>query len=232
MDIRDPEVLAVIERYARRREGDRYSLRRPGVIQMLEERRRAMVRLFADLEWNELAMRHALEVGCGSGGILLELIGMGFAPENLIGLELRPETLAHACRRLPARVQLMAGDASEANIEPLSQDVVLQFTVFSSLLDDCFQHRLAETMWGWVRLGGGVLWYDFTVNNPFNADVRGVPVGRIRSLFPTARITVRRITLAPPLARAVCRAHPMLYPLFNALPLLRTHVLAWIEKSN
>jgi hypothetical protein len=38
------------------------------------------------------------------------------------------------------------------------------------------------------------------------------------------------VTLAPPLARAVCRGHPALYPAFNALPLLRTHALAWIGK--
>jgi hypothetical protein len=38
------------------------------------------------------------------------------------------------------------------------------------------------------------------------------------------------VTLAPPLARAVTRIHPGLYRWFNALPPLRTHVLAWIAK--
>ena len=32
-------------------------------------------------------------------------------------------------------------------------------------------------MWAAVKPGGGVLWYDFTVDNPRNADVRGVPAG-------------------------------------------------------
>ena len=32
-------------------------------------------------------------------------------------------------------------------------------------------------------------------------------------------------------ARAVCRIHPMLYPVFNALPPLRTHVLCWLVKT-
>jgi hypothetical protein len=49
-------------------------------------------------------------------------------------------------------------------------------------------------------------------------------------LFPAGRITHRRVTLAPPLARAVCRLHPALYGVFNSLPLLRTHLLAWIAK--
>jgi hypothetical protein len=85
-------------------------------------------------------------------------------------------------------------------------------------------------MWRWVRPGGAVLWYDFTLDNPRNADVRGVPLARVRALFPVGLVQTRRVTLAPPLARAVCRAHPALYTGFNVLPMLRTHVLAWIGK--
>jgi hypothetical protein len=82
-----------------------------------------------------------------------------------------------------------------------------------------------------ARPGGGVLWYDFTVDNPRNPDVRGMPPARIRALFPEARLESRRVTLAPPLARAVCRLHPGLYTLCNALPPLRTHLLCWLGKS-
>ena len=107
---------------------------------------------------------------------------------------------------------------------------MFQSTVFSSLLDDDFQQRLAAALWRWTKPGGGVLWYDFTVNNPRNRDVRGVPLARVQQLFPQAVMTTRRLTLAPPLARAVCRLHSALYPVFNALPLLRTHVLVWLQK--
>ena len=82
-----------------------------------------------------------------------------------------------------------------------------------------------------VKPGGGVLWYDFTFDNPRNPDVRGVPLSRVRTLFPHATLRVRRVTLAPPLARAVTRVHPALYGWFNALPWLRTHVLCWLAKA-
>ena len=111
-----------------------------------------------------------------------------------------------------------------------SQDIVFVSTVFSSLLDDAFQQRLADAMWRWLKPGGAVLWYDFTVDNPRNPDVRGVPLARVQALFPQGHVQARRVTLAPPLARAVCRVHPALYGVFNALPLLRTHVLAWVAK--
>jgi hypothetical protein len=51
----------------------------------------------------------------------------------------------------------------------------------------------------------------------------------VRALFPQGHVTARRLTLAPPLARLLCKASPRLLPLFD-VPLLRTHVLAWIAK--
>lgn len=224
------EADAVAARYARRGVPDRYSLLQPDVWQTVQERQRAMLRLFARLGWHDLGAKRALEVGCGGGGNLLELLRFGFAPQHLTGIELLPQRLALARRVLPGVTELIAGDACEAHVHARSQDLVLAATVFSSLLDEAFRRRLAATMWHWVKPGGGVLWYDFTLDNPRNPDVRGVPLREVTMLFPHARVRSRRVTLAPPLARALCRIHPGLYGVANAVPLLRTHVLAWLEK--
>ena len=224
------EPDAVVERYARRAASDRYSMLRPDVWQTVQERQRSLLTLFARIGWTDLSSKHLLEVGCGSGGNLLELLRLGFAPQHLSGAELLRERAAQARAALPAAVAVLEGDATRAQIAAGSQDVVFVSTVFSSLLDDAFQQRLADAMWRWVKPGGGVLWYDFTVNNPRNSDVRGVPLARVRALFPHGRVQAHRITLAPPIARAVTRVHPSLYTVFNAVPMLRTHVLAWIAK--
>lgn len=229
---RHDELQAVAERYARRAADDRYSPLRPEVWQWLHERQRAMIGLFHEAGWSDLAALRGVEVGCGSGGNLLELLRLGFAPQHLAGIELLPDRHAQARALLPAATQVWLGDATAAPVEDGSQHLVLQSTVFSSLLDDGVQQRLADAMWRWLRPGGAVLWYDFTVDNPRNRDVRGVPMARVRSLFPQARrVRARRVTLAPPLARAVCRVHPSLYGAFNTVPWLRTHVLAWLEKA-
>ena len=225
------ELDAVRARYARRTPEDpRYSLLNPAALAAWQERQRAIAALFRRLGWHDLSQRRLVEVGCGTGGLLLDALQLGFDPAHLTGLELLVERAARARERLPAALRVLEGDAGAAPIAPASQDVVLQSTVFSSLLDDTAQQTLADAMWRWVRPGGGVLWYDFTVNNPRNPDVRGVPLTRVRALFPQGRIEARRLTLAPPLARALVRLHPSAYTVANALPLLRTHVLAWIAK--
>lgn len=207
---------------------------------MLQERQRGLLRGLAAYAQtcattmlsaaHPMASWSLVEVGCGDGGNLLDLLRWGFLPQHLLGLELLPERMDQARRALSASTALWLGDATQAPVACASQDLVLQATVFSSLLDDHFQQHLARTMWSWLRPGGAVIWYDFTVNNPHNPDVRGVPLRRVQALFPQARITSQRLTLAPPLARAVCRVHPALYAVFNRLPLLRTHVLAWLHK--
>ena len=228
----DSEPRAVARRYARRAASDRYSPLRPENWQSLHERQRAMIDLFHQAGLTDLATLRLAEVGCGSGANLLELQRLGFAPPHLTGLELLPERFAQARAELPAAVTLIEGDACVAPLPGASQDIVLASTVFSSLLDAAFQQRLAAAMWGWLKPGGAVLWYDFTMNNPRNPDVRGVPLSRVRQLFPQGTITHRRVTLAPPLARRVCAWNPALYSVLNTVPWLRTHVLAWIAKPN
>jgi hypothetical protein len=42
-------------------------------------------------------------------------------------------------------------------------------------------------------------------------------------------ISARRVILAPPISRRVVRLHPKMYGVLNALPLLRTHTLCFIQ---
>lgn len=227
-----PEAEAVRARYERRKtsvERDRYSALNGEVWQSMHERQRVMLRFFARRGLVNFDGTRLLEIGCGGGSNLLEFLRLGFRPENLGGIELLEDRVALANRVLPSGI-VRGGDALRVAVEPSSWDIVFQSVVFSSILDLTVQQELAARMWTMLKPGGGILWYDFTFDNPNNPDVRGIPTRRLRALFPEGHPTCWRVTLAPPLARRVCKIHSGLYPAFNAFPFLRTHVLAWIEK--
>ena len=228
------ETARLAERYARRSmmsSDARYSLLNPAVWQGVQERQRALIGLLNRHKPAELKDLRVLEIGCGSGSNLLELLRLGFDPRNLVANELLPERSEVARRNLPDAVALHEGNALELDLPTNSFDIVFQSTVFTSILDDAFQVRLAHRMWGWVRPTGGVLWYDFTFDNPHNPDVRGVPLRRVKALFPHGTIDSISVTLAPPISRLVCRLHPGLYGIVNVLSFLRTHVMCWIGKA-
>jgi SAM-dependent methyltransferase len=222
---RKSELDLIADRYHRRKLiglDNRYFFTNPAVWQGVQEKQRALIDLISSHGY--------LEIGCGNGSNLLELVRLGFSAKNLIANELLPDRVKLAKENLPSLVKVLEGDALSLDIEDESLDIVYQSTVFSSILDEKFQSKLAEKMWAWVKPGGGILWYDFTHNNPSNPDVKGITLKRIRDLFPEGKIDLRRVTLAPPISRRVCKLHPNLYHVFNVFPFLRTHVLCWIGK--
>lgn len=233
MSEQNNEIDEVVRRYERRAPAGkdaRYSALRPEVWMGMQERQRALIALLSRYAPRSLDELRVIEVGCGAGGNLLELITLGFNPENLMGNELLPARVALARRNLPAACGIAAGNALDLQVPEDSFDIVYQSTVFTSLLDSAVRQALAARMWRWVRPGGGVLWYDFIYDNPANPDVRGVPLTEVRQLFPNGSPDIRRVTLAPPISRRACRLHPFLYHVLNVVPALRTHVLCWIAK--
>lgn len=222
-------VEQIQEAYGRRVQADpRYHPLNPAQLHALQERERVLADLLRRHGWSDTASLQVTELGCGAGGNLLGFLRLGCSAERLTGVELLPERLAVARQQLPAALHLLGGDARSAPIAAGSQQLVLMATVLSSVLDDGLQQQLAATAWSWLQPGGAILGYDFAVDNPANPDVRGVSLARWRQLFPQAvDIDVRRLTLAPPLAR---RLPGWALPIVNALPLLRTHRFLHLRK--
>ncbi len=226
----EPEAVAA--RYARRdasADAALYSLYgNAAALQAQQERLRAMVAMFQAHGWHDLAGRSILEVGCGTGGNLLDLLRLGATPACLTGLELLPARAALARQALPPATGVVEGDACRAPIPAGSQDAVLAFTLLSSLLEPGFRQEMAHAMWRWVAPGGGVLVYDLVVDNPRNPDVAAVPLALVRALFPEGELRSRRLTLAPPLARRLPSS--WIAPAAQLLRPLRTHRLTWVVK--
>ncbi len=210
---------------------DRYDFVRPEIYLARQEKERAMLRYLGTIDRSRRIAMRALDLGCGDGIDLAFLARCGFAPERLVGIDLLPASVEAACERAPRSARIVCGTLARAALEPGSIDLVLVSTVFSSILDRAYARELAEEIWRAVRVGGTILVYDFIVDNPRNADVRGVSIAEIHRYFPSGRLRYERLTLAPPIARIVARIWPPLYTVCAALPFARTHVLCRIERT-
>lgn len=224
------ELREIERRYAARQHlrSDLYAVTNSENLSAQFQLERAIVDLLKAAPLTDFANLRVLEIGCGNGSNLLRLVRWGFRPANLVANELLPDRVSSARANLPAAIEVISGDARDIPGEA-AFDIVYQSTVLSSLLDDDFQQDIAATMWRLVRPGGAVLSYDFAYNNPRNADVRGVPVRRLRELFPSGEFRVRKVTLAPPIARRLGRKK-VGYAILNGFPFLRTHRAVLIVK--
>jgi ubiquinone/menaquinone biosynthesis C-methylase UbiE len=171
------------------------------------------------------------DIGCGTGTWMLEFAQWGADAGELCGIDLDEVRVQEARRKLPG-ADLHIGDARHLPWGDAQFDLVSQITLFTSILSPAVKSAIAAEMLRVVKPTGAILWYDFCVNNPRNASVRGVDTDEIRTLFPGCSIRSRRITLAPPLARTVVPNSWILALMLEKMPFLCTHCLAIIRKTD
>jgi ubiquinone/menaquinone biosynthesis C-methylase UbiE len=174
--------------------------------------------------------RRIADIGCGDGTWLLEFMQWGADAESLSGLDLSAERIAAARRRIP-HADLSTGSAAELPWPEASFDLVSQFTVFTSVLDPALKAAMAREMVRILKPGGSILWFDFRVDNPNNAQVKGIGGREIRALFPGCEVELASELLAPPILRRVAGWSKPLAGALRALPFLRTHYVGLIRRE-
>jgi SAM-dependent methyltransferase len=194
---------------------------------ILQQRQRSLLDLLRRQGCSSLAGKQLLEVGCGGGGVLLEYLGLGAAPAGLHGTDLLLPRVAAAKSRLP-HLPLTCADGRFLPYPRHSFDLVLQYTVFSSILDPALKQQLAQEMVRVLRPGGLIIWYDFWFN-PTNRQTQGIRPAEIRRLFPHCTHTFYRLTLAPPLARRLVPLSWTLALLLEKLRLFNSHYLVAVR---
>jgi glycosyltransferase involved in cell wall biosynthesis/SAM-dependent methyltransferase len=226
-----PEQQRILKAYSRRAGRTSYfGFEDASHVVRVQERQRAALALLMEVGIGDLERLNMLDVGCGSGDTLLQLLQWGGEPRRLAGIDLREEALTQARQRV-AGADLRVGCATDLPWPAATFDLVQQSTVFTSILSDEMRTRVAREMTRVLKPGGAVLWYDFTIDNPFNAEVRGVSRSELAALFPDWRIRHRRVTLAAPLARRLPRSSlEILYPALAAMPWCRTHMVAVLTR--
>jgi ubiquinone/menaquinone biosynthesis C-methylase UbiE len=222
----------LLAEYARRDRDARYpslySRNNPVHFFMMYSRQQAMDNLLNEHGLNELSSYKFLEVGCGSGGILQELIDMGADPEKIIGIDLIPERVKSA-KKTTSLSSLSIADGQELPFPTNSFDLVSQYTVFSSILNPEIKVHIAQEMLRVLRkYQGAILWYDFWLN-PTNKQTRGIRPKEIRALFSGCSFTFRKITLAPPIARRIVPVSWNLAGVLEKLGIFNSHYLVLIQ---
>ena len=226
------ELDRIRNAYQKRTSASLYSMFEPAQMLAVQERERNLLKLLRSLDIApRLSTAKILEIGCGSGTWIREFLRWGAQPENITGIDVLSERICEARRLSPTGITWLCRSAT--NLEDMREkfDLVLQSTVFTSILDESMKRQTAREMLRALTPGGIILWYDFRVNNPRNPDVRGIEKPEIRRLFSGCSVALERLTLAPPLGRPLARWSPSLYRIAATIKPLCSHYLGYIKKN-
>ncbi|WP_271586836.1 class I SAM-dependent methyltransferase [Bradyrhizobium sp. CCBAU 53415] len=209
---------------------NRYSPFVPGELLMLQRREEETLRLLRKYGIASLSHMRILEVGCGRGARLADWSRWGAAPESLYGIDLMEPLIREAELSLPT-AHFSVGSADRMPYADQSFDIVVQLTVFTSIMDTQVKLRAAAEMCRVAKPDALIVWYDFRYPNHRNSDVRPIGLKELRELFPGWDVDAHSMTLLPPLARALA---PLSWAACRLLekccPPLRSHYLAVLRK--
>lgn len=220
----DPHVAADIARkYANRDAGvvrERYSFANPEIHTQNYRRRLVLATGLHNRFGRDLSDLDVLDVGCGAGGTLRDLVAWGATASRCVGVDLLPDRIAAARELAPRGLRFIDGDAS--GVEASQFDIVLMQTVLSSLQSQD-RVRVAQQAWSLVRPGGLLIVFDMRTRNRRNPDVSPITKAEIDRLLPEAVVTSKSLILAPPIARRLRRLPQTALLALEAIPVLRTH---------
>ena len=225
------EEERIVEAYRKRHDDATiYSLFNSGQLFMVQQLEKAVIKSLRRHQISSLLDRKVLEVGCGTASPLRRLINYGAKPENLCGIDILQNAVEEA-KAINPNMDLRCGNAENLPFDNQSFDVVMQFTVFTSVLKDAIKGRIASEMLRVLKPGGIILWYDYFLSKPTNQDVKGIGKREVVRLFPDCTFDFNKVTLAPPIARAIAPHSFLLCYLLEKMPFLRTHYLVVIKKK-
>ena len=216
-----------LEREQRKKIKDPYDYLNPAYRYMIHRRQAEMLRLVNKHLSVPLSQAKVLEVGCGAGSVLLEMVLFGANPQNLWGLDLLEWQLDKAMVRNPA-INWIRADAQKMSFGDGVFDLILQFTAFTSILNDEVRDNMAREMLRVVKPKGAIVWYDFWLN-PTNPQARGIRKNEIKRLFPGCDFCFRRVTLAPPVTKILAPISGVFCQVIESLRLCNSHYMVAIR---
>ena len=226
-----PDLTRLRREYAAREErlaaSDLYSPFNPAYLFAIQQRQRNMLRLLKQAGILSVKQKRILEIGCGSGGVLQEFLGFGAEAAHLHGIDLLHARLRQALGRFSA-LPVACADGQFLPYPSQTFDLVLQFTAFSSILNEEVKQHIAQEKIRVLRSNEVILWYDFWLN-PQNPQTQGIRPKEICALFPSCTYLFCRITLAPPLARRLVPVPWVAAEVLEKTTLFNSHYLVAIR---
>jgi len=139
-----------------------------------------------------LEKKKILDIGCGFGNNFIKFYQFGAKPENIFGVDLLFYRLKEVKKKFNIK-NLINCNCANIPFKNREFDIVTQFVVFSSILDDNMCKNIAAEMLRVLKDDGIIIWYDSYGGNMMSEHTRSYSEKQIKEFFPDCKYEFKRI---------------------------------------
>jgi len=133
-----------------------------------------------------------LDIGCGFGHNFANLYYFGANPKKIFGLDLLKYRLDKVKKKYSIN-NLINCNAEYIPLKDKQFDIVSQFVVFSSILDDEVCKKIGSEMLRVLKDDGMIIWYDSYGGKKMSEHTRSYTERDIKQFFPNCKYEFHRI---------------------------------------
>lgn len=170
--------------------------------------------------FSDLSTLKVIDMGCGLGHELARLKDLGLQSHNLFGLDINEERILKA-KDSYQDITFNMMSALDTGYEDGSFDIIMLYTVFSSIPDYNLKLKIAQEMRRLLSKNGIIIIYDMRYPNPSNKSINPLRLSQVEKLFDGMHIQSQSITLIPQIARQL--SNRCAYNLLHSIPIMRSH---------
>ena len=196
---------------------------------LILERKWEVIRAALDRVSFQAVGAKVIDIGAGSANEVERFKDLGCSETSIIFLDLLLERAPAATQAHPA-IPFVVGNATCLPFAEERFDLSYQSVMVSSVLSLELRRAIAREMVRVTKRGGLILWYDVRYRNPFNPQTRPISRTQIRTWFSDCEGEITSLTLIPPLARVIAGWSRRACRFLEAIPPLRSHLLAVLRR--
>lgn len=215
-------------------------------LHIYQERERLILRTIKKYGHSDIRSKVILDIGCGNGWMLQEFVKYGADPTKLHGIDIRDEAIHSAVfnGKFGHNIHFLMADALNIPYADSVFDVILVFTLFSSIPNISQRYGIAIEIMRVLKPGGIAIVYDMNANvkNPLkriplirrmfshNPNMKIITKKEMKDMFSKCNLEFKTLTTHWYLLAPVLRFSRFIAVILDMIPLLQTHYLITIRK--
>lgn len=161
-----------------------------------------LIEIFLKYGYKVMSQVSVLDVGCGDGRFLRQLVDWGAEPERLAGVDINEDIIALAKKLSAPEINYNVAHADQLPYADKSFDIILMVGVMQHIMDNSLRRRIADELLRVLKDDGILICYNINKNaeakfqqKELQENTKGISAKELKKIFVSCNVEFENMLL-------------------------------------